>query len=142
MNAQATPTKRHRTQGSITKGFRNLVTESPVTTTPITPQSYARLLPLEVNTGDRTADCDFSPSSEPTWDLLQEDLPLRWATDFIPLATPGSRLMSTSAHSYAMWNEGGVKGRGSALLAIATKSNILMYEKPKGERAFRFIKVS
>jgi hypothetical protein len=31
--------------------------------------------------------------------------------------------------------------RGGALLAIAAKSNILLYETPKGERAFRFVKV-
>lgn len=136
MNSQSTPTKRHRAQGSITKGFRNLVVESPVAATPSTP--YSRLMPPEVTSGNRTPE---SPSSEPGWDVI-DDLPMRWATDFIPLATPGSRLMSTSANFYDIWHEGGVQGRGSALLAIATKSNILLYEKPKGERAFRFVKVS
>jgi hypothetical protein len=31
--------------------------------------------------------------------------------------------------------------RGGQLLAVATKNNILLYETPKGERAFRFVKV-
>lgn len=70
------------------------------------------------------------------WDMI-EDLPLRWATDFVPLASPGSRLINSSVLSYAVWTGSGT-GR---LLAVATKSNILLYETPRGERAFRFVKV-
>ncbi|KAG6861983.1 hypothetical protein C0995_009167 [Termitomyces sp. Mi166 len=75
-------------------------------------------------------------TSESSWDII-EDLPLRWATDFVPLA--GSRLLNLSVLSYALWKDETRKGRGH-LLAIATKNNILLYETPKGERAFRFVK--
>lgn len=71
-----------------------------------------------------------------------EDLPLRWATDFVPLASSGSRLNNSAILSYAIWSEEGRKGRGGQLLAVATKTAILLYETPKGERAFRFVKVS
>jgi hypothetical protein len=83
-----------------------------------------------------------STSSDSTWDLLEDDLPLRWATDYVGLAAVGSRLTSTSVNCYALWRDNNARGQGGALLAVATKSNILLYEKPKGERAFRFVKVS
>ena len=69
---------------------------------------------------------------------MVDDLPLRWATDYVCLAAAGSRLVNTSVNCYSLWHQ----GQGGALLAVATKSNILLYEKPKGERAFRFVKVS
>lgn len=116
------------------------MTESPIATTPVTPSSYPRLMPPSGHSTCLTPERGPSPSVESGWDIV-EDLPLRWATDYISLATPGSRLLSTSVSTYALWHDGSVKGRGEALLAIATKSNILMYEKPKGERAFRFVKV-
>ena len=74
------------------------------------------------------------------WDVV-DDLPLRWATDCVPLAVPGSRLMNASVSTYALWrNED--QPRSSTLLAVGIKSAVLLYESPKGERAFRFIKVS
>jgi len=73
---------------------------------------------------------------------MVEDLPLRWATDFVPLAVPGSRLVGTSVIGFATWSDENRKGKaGRQLLAITTKSNILLYETPKGERAYRFVKV-
>jgi hypothetical protein len=74
------------------------------------------------------------------WDVVEE-LPLRWATDHVPLAVPGSRLMNASVLTYALWRNDD-QPRGSALLAVAIKSAVLLYESPKGERAFRFVKVS
>ena len=74
------------------------------------------------------------------WDVV-DDLPLRWATDYVPLAVPGSRLMNASVLTYALWRNDD-QPRGSALLAVAIKSAVLLYESPRGERAFRFIKVS
>jgi len=39
------------------------------------------------------------------------------------------------------WNDEGRKGCiGGQLLAVATKNNILLYETPKGERAYKFVK--
>lgn len=87
----------------------------------------------------------FSPSNDSTatldstWDMV-DDLPLRWATDFVPLATAGSRLINTSVLSYAVHRDEHSRSRGGVYLAIAVKCNILLYETPKGERAFRFIK--
>jgi hypothetical protein len=79
-------------------------------------------------------------SLDSSWDVV-DDLPLRWATDYVPLAVPGSRLMHASVLTYALWRNDD-QPRGSALLAVAIKSAALLYESPKGERAFRFIKVS
>ncbi|KAL1743110.1 hypothetical protein HDZ31DRAFT_41681 [Schizophyllum fasciatum] len=80
-----------------------------------------------------------SPSRGDSWDVVDE-LPLRWATDFVPLASPGSRLLHASILSYALWKDEARKGTGGQLLAVSTKSNILLYETPRGERAFHFVK--
>jgi hypothetical protein len=80
-------------------------------------------------------------SIDETWDVV-EDLPLRWAFDYVSLAISGSRLANTSVLFYDIWSDPTVSGRKGALLAVATKSTILLYETPKGERAFRFVKVS
>ena len=81
-----------------------------------------------------------SSSVDSSWDVV-EDLPLRWATDYVPLAVPGSRLMNASIFTYALWRNDN-QPRSSTLLAVGIKSAVLLYESPKGERAFRFIKVS
>ena len=80
-------------------------------------------------------------SVDETWDFV-EDLPLRWAHDYVSLAISGSRLANTSVLFYDIWSDPTTSGRKGALLAVATKSTILLYETPKGERAFRFVKVS
>ena len=85
-------------------------------------------------------DLKTTASFDSGWDVV-DDLPLRWATDYVPLAVPGSRLMNASVLTYALWRNDD-QPRGSALLAVAIKSAVLLYESPKGERAFRFIKVS
>ena len=87
------------------------------------------------NSNESTSTVDSS------WDVV-EDLPVRWATDFVPLAAPGSRLQNCSVHSYALWRDENQRSRGGAFLAIIVKSNILLYETPKGERAFRYVKVN
>jgi len=107
------------------------------------PSSYHAM--LQVPSGS-TRKTEFKRSSkEPQaidagWDVV-DDLPLRWATDYVPLAVPGSRLMNASVLTYALWRNDD-QPRGSALLAVAIKSAVLLYESPKGERAFRFVKVS
>ncbi|KAH8118401.1 hypothetical protein DFH11DRAFT_1567213 [Phellopilus nigrolimitatus] len=78
-------------------------------------------------------------SSESTWDMVDE-LPLRWATDYIPLASAGSRLLNSNVLFFEL-RRNEIDGiRGSSVLAVACKSSILLYETPKGERAFRFVK--
>lgn len=152
-NAQQTPTKRHRPQGSIARSLRGLM-ESPGSNNNGPPEpsssSYRGLLSpspsvtstaYSMNTNTRSATPNPTRQDSDEWDII-DDLPLRWATDFVPLAAPGSRLTNSSVLSYAIWtgNDQAI-GRGGRLLAVATKTNILLYETPKGERAFRFVKV-
>jgi hypothetical protein len=80
-------------------------------------------------------------SAEDSWDVV-EDLPLRWASDYVSLAISGSRLANTSVLFYDIWSDTTIGGHKGALLAVVTKSTVLLYETPKGERAFRFVKVS
>uniref|UniRef100_D8PQG7 Uncharacterized protein n=1 Tax=Schizophyllum commune (strain H4-8 / FGSC 9210) TaxID=578458 RepID=D8PQG7_SCHCM len=105
--------------------YHNLLSPSATRTSPN---------PLTSNKNGRS-----SPSPRDSWDLVDE-LPLRWATDFVPLASPGSRLLHASILSYALWKDEHRKGTGGQLLAVSTKSNILLYETPRGERAFHFVK--
>lgn len=72
---------------------------------------------------------------------MVNELPLRWATNYTPLASAGSRLQNNTVLLYDIWKNEGQRGPGGVLLAVATKSAILLYEAPKGERAFRFTKV-
>ena len=76
-----------------------------------------------------------------SWDMI-DDLPLRWATDFVPLASSGSRLLKSDINFFHLKKDTVTGFRGPSMLAVATKQSILLYDTPKGERAFRFIKVS
>ncbi|GAW04436.1 hypothetical protein LENED_006225 [Lentinula edodes] len=142
-----TPPKRHRPQHSIARGLKNLI-DSPNNhhvSDNIQSSSYQSLLsPSPSIDSNTTRSRPSSPRADSfdsaSWDVIDE-LPLRWATDFVSLATPGSRLSTCSVLSYALWsNDDRPRFRGGRLLAIATKSNILIYETPKGERAFHFLK--
>jgi hypothetical protein len=135
---QQIPIKKHRPQSSITRSIRSLI-ESPVTQSSPHTSSYQSL--ANINIGSASVVRPLSAASDITasWDIV-EDLPLRWATDYVCLAAAGSRLVHTSVNCYALWRDSNRRGQ-SALLAVATKSNIILYEKPKGERAFRFVKV-
>ncbi|KAF8838617.1 hypothetical protein BDN67DRAFT_971241 [Paxillus ammoniavirescens] len=137
-NIQQTPVKKHRPASSITRGLKNLIIESPTRTQQPATSYQAHLSAPAAKRQTTTASADSS------WDVV-DDLPLRWATDFVPLASAGSRLASSSVIAYALWQEGGAGPGGGrhgrrALLAVATKSNIFLYETPKGERAFHFVK--
>ncbi|KAG8218907.1 hypothetical protein J3R82DRAFT_4588 [Butyriboletus roseoflavus] len=136
-NIQQTPVKKHRPASSITRGLKHLIDSPTRSQHPATSyESY-----LAVPTVKRPT---VTASADASWDIV-DDLPLRWATDFVPLASVGSRLASASVISYALWHDGkagpggGRHGR-RALLAVATKYNIFLYETPKGERAFHFVK--
>ena len=146
--SQQTSPKKHRPHSSITKGLLAFMVESPSLQSEPHVSSYQNLIPsnVQLNRNNSTPtpvrQNSASPSSAAgSWDMI-DDLPLRWATDYVPLAAQGSRLLNTSVSSYALCHDGNTRGRGAAHLAVATKSNILLYEKPKGERAFRFVKVS
>jgi hypothetical protein len=139
-DSQQSPTKKHRSHNSITKGLFSFI-EPPVAQSAPHSSSYQSLMPSVVQTNHAALLRTKSIASDSTWDVV-EDLPLRWATDYVGLAAAGSRLLSTSVNCYSLWRESNGRGQGGALLAVATKSNIILYEKPKGERAFRFVKVS
>ncbi|KAG6844525.1 hypothetical protein H0H87_006181 [Tephrocybe sp. NHM501043] len=143
--AQQSPQRKTRPQSNLARGLKSLIDSSyshesssstcldktigPVLAVPApsAPQRNGRLSP------------NRKESDDSSWDMV-EDLPLRWATDFVPLATSGSRLLNLSVISYALWSDESRKGRGERFLAIATKSSILLYQTPKGERAFLFSK--
>ena len=144
----SSPSKKHRTQGSTARGLKSFIDSPPNHPPPEPSLSYDAFF-----SQSSTNSPSFAKSPQPSefgspparknsdesgWGMV-EDLPLRWATDFVPLAVPGSRLVVIG---FATWSDESRKGKmGGQLLAIATKSNILLYETPKGERAYRFVKV-
>ncbi|KZP00128.1 hypothetical protein CALVIDRAFT_533777 [Calocera viscosa TUFC12733] len=72
-----------------------------------------------------------------SWDTV-EDLPLRWATDFEPFHHP--KVANTNILFFELWrsNENGNYGR--TMLAIGTPKSIVLFEAPRGERAFTYVK--
>jgi len=75
------------------------------------------------------------------WDVLERaDNGLQWMTDYVPLASAGSRLVNQSVLFFELLRSPS-QNRITARLAVATKQNILLYETVRGERAFRFVKV-
>jgi len=152
--------KGHKHHLSITKGLKSLSIDDQSQSFP-RPFRHDSLSPVHSSPGIspstssinnvfidelRGPRLSFTPtqsmdSIDETWDVV-EDLPLRWASDYVSLAISGSRLANTSVLFYDIWSDPATSGRKGALLAVATKSTILLYETPKGERAFRFVKVS
>jgi hypothetical protein len=151
---------RHRPHTSVTKGLKSLTIDNQPQTVPH-PFRHDSMSPIHSSPGIspsassvnsifideyRGSKSSFHPthsmdSIDETWDVV-EDLPLRWASDYVSLGISGSRLANTSVMFYDIWSDPTISGRKGALLAVATKSTILLYETPKGERAFRFVKVS
>lgn len=102
---------------------------------PDSPSVYTnQRTPLRHDSDDSLATLDSS------WDLV-EDLPIRWTLDYVPLASPGSRLLGIPVLAFALWKDENQRSRGGYFLSVITKSNIFLYETPKNERAFRFVKV-
>lgn len=140
----------HRPPSSITKGLKNLVLDNGIAQ-PQTPSSrhpepqasYSSITDSWSSPGRSKGKAVEAPlrtdSVDSEWDIVNE-LPLRWATNYTPLASSGSRLQNCSVVLYDVWRNEGQRGPGGVLLAIGTKSSILLYEAPKGERAFRFTK--
>ncbi|KZW04141.1 hypothetical protein EXIGLDRAFT_16516 [Exidia glandulosa HHB12029] len=163
-----TPRKKHFHHGrhhSLVKGFKGLSVESPASATaphpfPFPNSSSAEALRQNSSTPPPLPPKDYEPSlrarasvsppvatvrtdslssidSTGSWDVV-DDLPLRWATDFVPLASPGSKLFGVPVLFFEMWKP--EDGLGRTMLAIATKSTIFLYETPQGARAFRYVK--
>lgn len=156
---RATIRKGHKPHLSITKGLKSLAIDNQSQTVP-QPFTYDSMSPIHSSPVVSPSTSSVSPfidelrgpklsytptqsmdSIDESWDVV-EDLPYRWATDYVSLAITGSRLANTSVLFYDIWSDPVVSGHKGALLAVATKSTILLYETPKGERAFRFVKVS
>lgn len=144
--------RNHKAQTSFTKGLKSLGIESPISAT-VRPfdafssrqnlsstSSLATAVESEAHGKPHAIRNDSNDSADSSWDVV-EDLPLRWASDYVPLATAGSRLANTNVLFYETWSDENLRGRKGSLLAVGTKSAILLYETPKGERAFRFVKV-
>jgi hypothetical protein len=156
---QETPTKKKHGRGpSLAKGLKALIIDSPVERAtlpfsswrdPPSQQASRNVSPAradeKVTTSSYAARAitGRTESSESTasWDVV-DDLPLRWATNYVALSAPGSRLTNVSVHEFSLHINDDRRTRGGAMLAVVTKSNILLYETPKGERAFRFVKVN
>lgn len=134
--------KKHRASNNLAKGLKSLVFDPPQEPEP--QSSYQSVLQASPGSSRRAnsmrpiPERSSSSSLDSSWDVV-DDLPLRWAADYVPLAVPGSRLMHTSVFTYALWRND-AQPRSSTLLAVGIKSAVLLYESPKGERAFRFIK--
>ncbi|KAJ7181607.1 hypothetical protein C8R43DRAFT_969634 [Mycena crocata] len=136
---QMTP-KKHRPTSSIARGFKSLIPPAN-NQAEHAPQSYQTLLSATPSLASTRTTPNRSNSDESSWEVV-DDLPLRWARDFVPLAAAGSRLLNASILSFTLWNkdEGERHGSRGQFLAVATKNNILLYETPQNERAFRFVK--
>ncbi|KAH9855078.1 hypothetical protein C2E23DRAFT_901961 [Lenzites betulinus] len=147
-HSQGSAKKHHRPPSSITKGLKNLVLDpaiaQPQSTSSRRPEPQASYSSLASSwsspgKGKAVAQPRRTTSIDSEWDIVS-DLPLRWATHFTPLASAGSRLHNNPVLFYEVWRNEATRGRGGVLLAVATKSSILLYETPKGERAFRLAK--
>ncbi|TFK46887.1 hypothetical protein OE88DRAFT_1714701 [Heliocybe sulcata] len=156
---QASVKKKHHTSThSLTRGLKSLILDSPSgshsqdrpshrtslspSSSTLSPTSSISRLDLlnrsNESLGERpTPARDNSGSSTDSgWELIDE-LPLKWAQDFVSLAK--TRLEHTSVLCYDLYKDENKK-RAGTLLAVATKNTILLYETPKGERAFSFVK--
>ncbi|KAJ7784135.1 hypothetical protein B0H16DRAFT_1491435 [Mycena metata] len=128
--AQQTTPKKHRPTSSIARASNpNLGAHDPSYPSFLSPQSSlaAGAAPARTAPPPHRANSD-----ESSWEVI-DDLPLRWARDFVPLAAAGSRLVNAS-------EEGARTGSPGQFLAVGTKGMILLYQTPVGERAFRFVK--
>ncbi|THH11481.1 hypothetical protein EW145_g628 [Phellinidium pouzarii] len=127
---QQATTKKHKHNSSIVK-LKLFISDAQQNSEP--QSSYSRYSNVPIKR------VESASSVESSWDMIEE-LPLRWATDFVPLASAGSRLLNSNVLFFELKKREVSGLRGPSLLALATKQSILLYETPKGERAFRFVK--
>lgn len=156
--SQDSPSKKHRQQHSIARSLKQFIEpqspprsngleipgshqKSHVHDSGLSPSTLNNRRPSSPIAPTKPDVLNLDSSSDSQWEFIDfENLPLRWANDYVPLASPGSRLVNQNILSYAFWCDENRKGRGGQLLAVTTRNNILLYETPKGERAFRFVK--
>ncbi|EJD01378.1 uncharacterized protein FOMMEDRAFT_111155 [Fomitiporia mediterranea MF3/22] len=135
-NPQQATQKKHKHNSSINL-IKSLISDGQNDSEP--QSSYPSRAGKRASTALNMKRQESASSVESSWDVIDE-LPLRWATDFVPLASAGSRLLNSNVLFFELWRGESNNGRGPSSLAIATKQSILLYETPKGERAFRFVK--
>ncbi|KAG8966019.1 hypothetical protein FRC03_012662 [Tulasnella sp. 419] len=109
-------------------------TPSSYTTVSATPSTAP---PYAANSSPTNSRDSLDSTADSTWDFV-DDMPIRWAQDYVPLASGNSRLSNVPVSFFEIYK--GLDGKGSIFLAIATRSNILLYEAPKGERLFKYVK--
>ncbi|KAG9104722.1 hypothetical protein FRC06_011616 [Ceratobasidium sp. 370] len=115
--------------------------------TPITPTAQVPRLappashPRSVSPSARPSLSAAPPSDTPgDWDII-DDLPLRWATDYVSLSRPGTKLAGLSVLFFELWRDlSGAPGGERTYLAVVTRQCIFLYESAPGERAFRIVK--
>ncbi|KAB5596339.1 hypothetical protein CTheo_324 [Ceratobasidium theobromae] len=151
------PLKKHRpASGSMLSNLKAIFADSHqpppiqpydplVAATPRIPLQTTGLTPPRSNTRDGSPShhhLSVASPSETTggWDIV-EDLPLRWATDYVSLSKPGSKLAGMSVLFFELWRDlSGGPGTERTYLAVATRQCIFLYESVPGERAFRIVK--
>ncbi|KZT60170.1 hypothetical protein CALCODRAFT_492751 [Calocera cornea HHB12733] len=127
-----TPTRKQRNRLSK---MINLLAEGPDHVPPRSPSPQPPSRSQSLRGQPRPAPPAAGTSS--SWDTI-EDLPLRWATDFEPFHHP--KVANTNILFFELWrsNENGNYGR--TMLAVGTSKSIVLFEAPRGERAFTFVK--
>jgi hypothetical protein len=115
------------------------LSDSPTQTThsqngPVSPSPSNNVHPRAVphkNSTDSSWDI-IDPQEDDTNDI---DQPIRWATSYVPFTTKATA--TSPILSFELYRP----PDGSCFLAVATKGGILLYERPRGQKGFQFIKV-
>ncbi|KAF8341525.1 uncharacterized protein EI90DRAFT_3034226 [Cantharellus anzutake] len=135
--------KRHRPASSITRILSIL--ESPSSQKERrADQRYSNLATPSSSRHSRASSTPSHPSSslssgDPAWDII-DDLPLKWAKDYLPLAPAYLKLADGSVSKFELFQTDDRSKNGPSVLAVGAKNHIYIFESGKGERAFRFAK--
>jgi hypothetical protein len=131
--------KGHKSTNSITRGLLSLI-EGPTSPSRDKDTGHRSLPAAPRSTSSLSLSRPLSIPSEAGWDLVN-DAPLRWATDYIPLAPGKSRAANSDVTCFELLSSKDHNGQSSMVLAVASRSNILIYEALRSERAFRCVQV-
>jgi len=104
--------------------------------------SYTKSRHIFIKSMSLSPDTDIPPPVPGLeWEVVGRGNPIQWMTEYVPLAPPGSRLVNQSVLFFELLRSS-KQSRVTARLIVSTKQNMLLYETVRGERAFRFVKVS
>lgn len=124
---------------SLTRSLKSMVLDSHTGSRTATPsESTSSLAAVSISSDRPIPQHQDSKDSADSWDLV-DDLPLRWATNYVNLATVGSKLATQQILFYEAYKD---EKKGIWMLAVATKTCILLYETPRDQKSFRFLRVS